>query len=164
MDNSTIVGNNQPLKLNLSCSTHVLLVKRTNQARNVFQNAECNWGRFPFRPVWRSDHSAILKWNALVQARMAAHGSEPLSSPAPVGHSAEIWRVFAGKLYVRALNFFSRPERTDGKRPKKGATFLHRFLSFELCCFWMSKKLQNVAVNCMNVVVRICYCKIQLLA
>ena len=33
-----------------------------------------------------------------------AHGSEPLSSPAQVGQSARIWRVVAGKMYVRALN------------------------------------------------------------
>ena len=32
-----------------------------------------------------------------------AHGSEPLSSPAPVGQSAGIWRVVAGKMYARAL-------------------------------------------------------------
>ena len=33
-----------------------------------------------------------------------ARGSEPLSSPAPVGQSAGIWRVVAGKMYVRALD------------------------------------------------------------
>ena len=54
-----------------------------------------------------------------------AHGSESLSSPAPVGQSAGIWRVVAGKMYVRLgpfhLNWpepvlFGRPERTNGKR------------------------------------------------
>ena len=33
-----------------------------------------------------------------------AHGSEPLSSPAPVGQSAGIWRVEAGKMYVHVLD------------------------------------------------------------
>ena len=33
-----------------------------------------------------------------------AHESEPLSSPAPVGQNAVIWRVVAGKMNTRALD------------------------------------------------------------
>ena len=65
-------------------------------------------GRFPFVQSVRSDQT-VLKWNARVLRTGSgqngpAHGSEPLSSPAPVGQSAGIWGVVAGKLYVRALD------------------------------------------------------------
>ena len=64
---------------------------------------------------YRSGRSnlSILKWNARVLRTGSgrngpAHGSEPLSSPAPVGQlqSAGIWRVVAGKMYMRALDIF----------------------------------------------------------
>ena len=50
-----------------------------------------------------------FKWNARVLKTGSgqngpAHGSEPLSSPEPVGQSAGIWRVMAGKMYARALD------------------------------------------------------------
>ena len=58
----------------------------------------------------RSDQS-VLKWNARVlrtgsDQNGPAHGSEPLISPVPVGQSAGIWKVVAGKMYARALNLF----------------------------------------------------------
>ena len=64
-------------------------------------------GRFPFVRSGRSDQS-VLKWNARVLRTGSgengpAHGSEPLSSPAPVGQSAVIRRVLAGKMYACAL-------------------------------------------------------------
>ena len=54
----------------------------------------------------RSDES-VLKWNARVLRTGSAkngpsHGSEPLSSLAPVGQNAGIWRVVAEKMYARA--------------------------------------------------------------
>ena len=62
-------------------------------------------GRFP---SLRSDQS-VLKWNVRVLKTGSgqngpAHGSEPLSSPAPVGQSAGIWKVMEGKMYTRALD------------------------------------------------------------
>ena len=36
---------------------------------------------------------------------LPAHWPELLSSPAPVGQSAGIWRVVAGEMYARALDF-----------------------------------------------------------
>ena len=64
-----------------------------------------NLGRFSFV---RSDQS-VLKWNARVLRtgsgqNVPTRESEPLSSPAPVGQSAGIWRVVAGKMYARALD------------------------------------------------------------
>ena len=53
-------------------------------------------GRFSsIYPVWPADQS-VLKWNARVLRtgygqNGHAHGSEPLSSPAPDGQSAGIW-------------------------------------------------------------------------
>ena len=46
-------------------------------------------------------------FSELVLARMFlvdVRGSEPISSPAPAGQSAGIWRVVAGKMYARALD------------------------------------------------------------
>ena len=87
-----------------------------------------NLGRFSFV---RSDQS-VLKWNARVLRtgsgqNVPTRGSEPLSSPAPVGQSAGIWRVVAGKNVSACLGpfhlnwpepvLFGRPERTNRKRP-----------------------------------------------
>ena len=72
-------------------------------AKNVY------FGRFPF--MWPGQsYQSFLKGNARVLRTGAgqtgpAHGSEPLSSPAPVGQSAGIRRVVAGKTYARALDF-----------------------------------------------------------
>ena len=51
------------------------------------------------RPVW-----PVLKWNARVpkigsDQKCPTHGSEPLSSPAPVRQSAGIWRA-AGQMEI----------------------------------------------------------------
>ena len=100
---------------------------------------------------YRSGRSnlSILKWNARVLRTGSgrngpAHGSEPLSSPAPVGQlqSAGIWRVVAGKMYTRALDtfhlnrpepvLFGWPERTNGKRPKKPLKCSHNFIFLSL--------------------------------
>ena len=85
------------------------------------------FGRFPI--VW-SDQS-VLKWNARALRNGSgqngpAHGSEPLSSPAPVGQSAGIRRVIAEKTVRTHLGpfhlnwpepiLFGRPDRTDGER------------------------------------------------
>ena len=60
-----------------------------------------------------------------------AHGSEPLSSPAPVGQRAGIWRVVAGKNKRAHLRFFhlnwpeilfGRPERINRMFRDRGAT------------------------------------------
>ena len=56
----------------------------------------------------RSNQS-VLKPNARVLRTGSGqngptHGSESLSSPAPVGQSARIWRAVAGKMYARALD------------------------------------------------------------
>ena len=64
--------------------------------------------RSPFVRSGRSDQS-VLKWNSRVLRTGSvqngpAHGSEPLSYPAPVGQSAGIWRVVAEKLYSLALD------------------------------------------------------------
>ena len=49
--------------------------------------------------------SGLGEFLELLRARMSpARGSEPLSSPVPVGQSAGIWRVVAGKMYARALD------------------------------------------------------------
>ena len=60
-----------------------------------------------------------------------AYGSEPLSSPAPVGQiNAGTWKVVVGKNvceFLGPLHFsklakttsFRRSERANGKRPKK---------------------------------------------
>ena len=93
-------------------------------------------GRFPTVRSGRSDQS-VLKWNARglrtgSGQNVPAHGSEPLSSPAPVGQRTGIWRVVGGKN-VRArlapfnLNWlepvvFGRTERTNGKRPQRQST------------------------------------------
>ena len=63
--------------------------------------------RFAFVRSVRSDLS-VLKWNARVLRtgsgqNAPAHGSEPLSSPAPVGQIAGIGRVVEGKKHARAL-------------------------------------------------------------
>ena len=68
----------------------------------------CNLGHFPFDRCGQSDQS-VLKKNARVLRTGSgrngpARGSEPLSSPAPVGQSAGIWRVVAGTMYARALD------------------------------------------------------------
>ena len=42
-----------------------------------------------------------------------AHGSEPLGSPTPVGKSAGIWRVVAGKMYARARTSSLWPIRME---------------------------------------------------
>ena len=65
------------------------------------------FGRSPTVRSGRSDQS-VLKWNARglrtgSGQNVPAHGSEPLSSPVPVGQSAGIWRVVAVKMYARAL-------------------------------------------------------------
>ena len=62
-----------------------------------------NLGRFSFVCSCRSDQS-VLKWNARAlrigsRRNDPAHGSEPLSSPAPVGQG-----VVAGKMYACALD------------------------------------------------------------
>ena len=66
------------------------------------------FGRFPIVRSFRSEQS-VLKWNARglrtgSGQNGTAHGSEPLSSPVPVGQSAGIWRVVAVKMYARALD------------------------------------------------------------
>ena len=83
----------------------------------------------------------MVKWNARVLRTGGsgqngpAHGSEPPSSPAPVGQSAGIRRVVKGKMCARALDLsiwpepvvFGLPERTNGKQPKiKSEWFLER--------------------------------------
>ena len=57
----------------------------------------------------RSDQS-VLKWNVRVLRTGSghngpAHGSQPLSSPAPVDQSAGNWRVVVSKMYAHALDF-----------------------------------------------------------
>ena len=84
----------------------------------------------PFIWFGRPDQS-VLKWNASALRAGSGqngpdHGSEPLSSPAPVGQSAGIWRVVAGKR-TRAPSGFpfklartsslGRPELTDESEP-----------------------------------------------
>ena len=76
---------------------------------NMFETV----GNFPFL---RSDQS-VLKWNTRVlrtgsAQNVPAHGPEPLSSPAPVGQSAGIWRVVVGKDVRARLGPFhlNRPE------------------------------------------------------
>ena len=65
-------------------------------------------GHFQFVPSGRSDKS-VLKYYAKVlrtgssQSR-PAHGSDPLSSPAPIGQSEGICKIVAGKIYARALD------------------------------------------------------------
>ena len=69
-----------------------------------------NCDLFPFvRSVWSAQ--SVLKRNARAPRYDSGqngppHGSELLSSPAPVGESAGIWRVVAGKIYARALDLF----------------------------------------------------------
>ena len=61
----------------------------------------------------------ILKWSA--RAISTGSGQKgPVSSSAPVGQSAGIWRVVAGKMYALALDpvRFGRSEWTNGKRPQ----------------------------------------------
>ena len=53
-------------------------------------------------PVWPV-HLSDLKWNVRIIGTGSAYGSEPLSSPTPVGHNAGIWRVVKG-MYTRALD------------------------------------------------------------
>ena len=117
----------------------------------------------------RSDHS-VPKWNARVLRtgsgqNVHARGSEPLSSPAPVGQSAGIWRVAAGQMYARALDFstknwpqavlFGQPEPTDGKRPKFQSNVIikgHFFSGISLasssskCLRWLF--LTAIKLNC----------------
>ena len=93
--------------------------------------------RFPFVQSGWFDQS-VLKWSTRVLRtgsgqNVPAHGSELLSSPAPVGQSAGIWRVVAGKMCARCLDFpflktgqnkartgllLGRQERTNGKQPQ----------------------------------------------
>ena len=61
------------------------------------------------------------KWNAQVLRTGSvqngfARGSKPLGSPAPIGQSAGIWRVVAGKKCMREPALFGRSERTNGRR------------------------------------------------
>ena len=50
---------------------------------------------------------SVLKWNAQVSVQNdPAHALEPFSSPAPVGQSAEIWRIVAGKNVRARLGLF----------------------------------------------------------
>ena len=82
-------------------------------------SAESRSGYFPLVRSGRTDQS-VLKWNARVlrtgsDQNGPAHGSEPLSSLAPVGQSAGIGRVTAGKMDARALDFsFFKTGRLDG--------------------------------------------------
>ena len=67
-----------------------------------------NLGVPSVRSCW-SDQS-VLKWNARVLRTGSGqngptHGSEPLSSTAPVGKSAGIWRVVVGKCTCASSNF-----------------------------------------------------------
>ena len=62
-------------------------------------------GRFPFVRSFQS-----VKWNAGVirtgsGQNLSAHGSELLNSPAPVGQSAGICRVMAGKCTCAPWSF-----------------------------------------------------------
>ena len=68
-----------------------------------------NLGHFPFDWPGQSDQS-VIKWNTRVLRTGSgqndpAHGSEPLSSPAPFGQSVGTWRVAVQKIYARALDF-----------------------------------------------------------
>ena len=84
--------------------------------------AESNLGRIPFDRSVRSDQSA-LKWNYARALRTGtgqngpAHESEPLSFLAPVGQSAEIWRVVAGKIVRAPWTFPFKLSRTSYFRP-----------------------------------------------
>ena len=67
-------------------------------------------GRLPFVRSDRSDQSA-LKWNTRVlrtgsDQNGPAHGSERLSSSAPSGQSAGVWKVVAGKIKRASLGPF----------------------------------------------------------
>ena len=66
------------------------------------QNRSTNNGRFPnFQFVWSGrSHQSVFEWSTRVLRTGSgqygpAHGSEPLSSPTPVGQSAGIRRVVA---------------------------------------------------------------------
>ena len=49
-------------------------------------------------------HEFSISELVLASMSLGVHGLEPLSSPAPVGQSAGIWRVVAGKMYERILD------------------------------------------------------------
>ena len=110
---------------------------------------QCSVGRSPFV---RSDKS-VLKWSARVLglARMVLlNWSETLSSPAPVGQSAGIWRIVAGKMYARALDLPFKLARTSSFRPARTdkwkatsnvspvfQTFYWSFYSVCMCVFML---------------------------
>ena len=85
----------------------------------------------------RSDQSVARVFRTGSGQNGPARGSELLSSPAPVGQSAGIWRVVAGKIYARALDlsvstglnqFFSAGQ--NGQMEGNVSFFLsHRVLS-----------------------------------
>ena len=68
----------------------------------------------------------VLKWNARSGQNDPAHVSQLLSSPAPVGKSAGVWRIVAGKMCAHLgpfphLNWSEpvlcgRSEWTNGKQ------------------------------------------------
>ena len=80
------------------------------------------YGRFPFARSVQSSQS-VLKWNAPWILRTGseqngpAHGSEPLSSPTPVGQSAgELWRE---KCTCTPWTFPFKLARTSSFRPAR---------------------------------------------
>ena len=107
----------QPLSSVLTINT---LAKHTDILRPL---SNC-----PVRPVF----NVVLKWNARVLRTGSgqngpAQGSEPLSSPAPVGQSEGIWRFVVEKnvcVYLQSTFQFKqartssfRPARTNAKQP-----------------------------------------------
>ena len=124
----------------MSISQIEYLCKAFSQSRFVHRIL----GRFPVVRSVRSDQS-VLKWNARVLTAGSgqngpAHGSEPLSSPAPKRGNLESCggkNVHARRrLAPFHLNWpepvlFGRTEQTKGKQPK-------RSLSHLICCRWTS--------------------------
>ena len=101
----TLSADNQVFQDNCNGTLKYLWVEYTCQPGKVLSTPFFCLERFLFV---RSDQP-VIKWNARVLKTGSAqndpaHGSEPHNSPAPVGQSAGIWRVVAGKMYARALD------------------------------------------------------------